>query len=95
MATSGLKNKRGRRRNPAATAHRAPARIVVDLRRHGVPDFKLAGLHFAHVAEHVGLDLLRIGDREQRQARCQSNRRKQKTWVTVRVGPLEERSEGC
>ena len=50
-------------------AHRAAARVEVDLRRDRVADRQLAGLHLAVVAEDVGLDLLRVLDREERQAR--------------------------
>ena len=49
-------------------AHRARARVVIDLGGHGVADRELARLHLADVAEDIGLDLLRVLDGEERQA---------------------------
>jgi len=44
--------------------HRAPPRPLVHLRVHRVADAKHAGALLAVMAEHLGLDLLRIVDRE-------------------------------
>jgi hypothetical protein len=49
-------------------AHRAPARLVVDVRRDRVADAQLAGPDLAQMPDDVRLDLLRVLDREQRQA---------------------------
>ena len=50
-------------------AHRPRARRVIDGRCDGIADLELAGLHRADVAEDIGLDLLRVVDGEQREAR--------------------------
>ena len=49
-------------------AHRAAPRVEVDARCDRVADRELAGRHFADMAVDVGLHLLRVLDREQRQA---------------------------
>ena len=51
-------------------AHRARPRRLVDGRGQRVADPELAGFHGADVANDVGLDLLRVVDGEQRQARA-------------------------
>src|SRR5437879_2600713 len=44
--------------------HRTPPRRLVDLRVHRIADAKHAGALLAVMAVHLGLDLLRIVDRE-------------------------------
>src|SRR6185437_10130617 len=51
-------------------AHRASARFVVDARRNGVAFAQLARFHLADMAGHIGLDLLRVLDGKEREARA-------------------------